>query len=327
MAEDYTQRFQRLLALVPYLRARPEGVDKDEAAADLGVSRKELEKDIQLLILCGLPRGGPEDLIDIFDSEDWIEVQFTAGMDRPLRLTSTEASLLLVSLHALRDAPGVADTDAVARAISKIEAAVGENAPAIVAAERDDDTAAEETESAVAQRIRLALADRRALDLRYYTPGRDAVSDRVVDPIRLVSADNNSYLEAWCRKRAAVRLFRFDRIESAELLDEPATELSESVTRVRSTVFDDASALPVAEVEIDPSALWVFDYYLIEPVEPPAADDEPTTGPVRARLTYGSPEWLTRFLLGFGGLIRLVDDPRAAAEIAGTAAAARQRYR
>jgi proteasome accessory factor C len=48
--------------------------------------------------------------------------------------------------------------------------------------------------------------------------------------------------------------------------------------------------------------------------------------PVRARLVYGSPEWLTRFLLGFGGRVRVISDSAIADSVISSAAAARARY-
>ena len=58
--------------------------------------------------------------------------------------------------------------------------------------------------------------------MTYYSASRDAVSERIVDPVRIVLVDNYSYLQAWCRQAEGVRLFRFDRIDAAVQLDEPA---------------------------------------------------------------------------------------------------------
>ena len=75
--------------------------------------------------MCGLPGYYPGDLIDFELSGDTIKVTFSAGMDRPLRLTSPEATGLLLALRALSDIPGVVDPAAARSAIAKIEAATG----------------------------------------------------------------------------------------------------------------------------------------------------------------------------------------------------------
>src|ERR1700742_2813557 len=117
-------RLVRLLNMVPYFQANPR-VTRTKAAADLGVTAKQLEEDLNQLWMCGLPGYYPGDLIDFQFSGDTIEVTFSAGIDRPLKLTSPEATGPLVALRALADIPGVVDPEAARSAIAKIEAAAG----------------------------------------------------------------------------------------------------------------------------------------------------------------------------------------------------------
>ena len=87
----------RLLTLVPYLHARGT-VHVDEAARDLGTTPKQLVKDLKVLLMCGLPGGYPDDLIDVDldaleeDGDGVIRVSNADYLARPLRLTPTEAS-------------------------------------------------------------------------------------------------------------------------------------------------------------------------------------------------------------------------------------------
>lgn len=117
---ELSNRLTRLLNMVPYFQANP-GISAAEAAADLGVTTKQLMADLNQLWMCGLPGYGPGDLIDLSFSEESIEVTFSAGIDRPLRLTSPEATALLVALRALLDMPGTVDPEAARSAIAKIE--------------------------------------------------------------------------------------------------------------------------------------------------------------------------------------------------------------
>ena len=97
MSNRLSSRLARLLNLVPYFIANP-GISPAEAAEELGVSTTQLMTDLNQLWVCGLPGYGPGDLIDLSFSEESIEVTFSAGIDRPLRLTSTEATALLIAL-------------------------------------------------------------------------------------------------------------------------------------------------------------------------------------------------------------------------------------
>ncbi len=110
--------------MVPYFQANPK-ITYAEAASDLGVTEKQLRDDLNQLWMCGLPGYGPGDLIDFEFSGDTIEVTFSAGIDHPLRLTSPEATGVLVALRALVDVPGMVDPEAARSAIAKIESAAG----------------------------------------------------------------------------------------------------------------------------------------------------------------------------------------------------------
>ena len=108
------------------------------------------------------------------------------------------------------------DTDAVRRATAKIERAVGDAGAGGVAVE------VSRQEQATTAAVREALEAGRALRIRYYTAGRDDVTRRTVDPMRLLLVEGRGYLEAWCRRAGAVRLFRLDRVDDVAVLDEPA---------------------------------------------------------------------------------------------------------
>ncbi len=307
-----TDRLPRLLSLVPYLRAHP-GVRIADAAADFGVDERQLRRDLELLWMCGLPGYGPGDLVDLSFAGDTVSVVEDAGMQRPLRLTTAEATALLVALRTLHETPGLADTDAVARATGKIEAAVGEaGSPSVVA----DLPAA--PERATTGTVRRALEDGRALRIVYYTAGRDAVSRRVVDPMRLLLVDGRGYLEAWCRKAEGVRLFRLDRVEDADVLDEPAQPHPDAEpTDVSDGLFRPAEGQRTAVLELDPDVHWVAEYYPVDEVTEPDA-----AGRIRVAMRYSDPDWMVRLALGLGGAARILDPPELAATVAGRARSA-----
>src|SRR5205814_1575265 len=83
--------------------ARP-GIRVAEAAADLGVTERQLREDLELLWMCGLPGYGPGDLIDMAFDGDRVTVTYDAGIDRPLRLTPDEALALVVAPRRRADA-------------------------------------------------------------------------------------------------------------------------------------------------------------------------------------------------------------------------------
>ena len=60
--------------------------------------------------------------------------------------------------------------------------------------------------------IKQALAEGQALEMDYYTAGRDTLTHRVVEPYRLEQRDQVHYLVGFCRRAQAERVFRLDRI-------------------------------------------------------------------------------------------------------------------
>ncbi len=63
-----------------------------------------------------------------------------------------------------------------------------------------------------------AIAAGATVELRYYTAGRDHVTHRRVDPLRLEWRGEVAYLIAYCHLRQAQRVFRVERIEALTLV-------------------------------------------------------------------------------------------------------------
>ena len=314
-------RLVRLLNMVPYFQANPR-ITYAEAAIDLGVSVDQLRDDLNQLWMCGLPGYGPGDLIDFEFSGDTIEVTFTAGMDHPLRLTSPEATGVLVALRALLDMPGMVDPEAARSAIAKIESAAGQVGHGAEGGAVDE-RAPVESEAAAA--VRTAVRADQALAIDYYSASHDELSSRVVDPIRVVLIADHSYLEAWCRSAEGVRLFRLDRIVDARVLDEPSAPPPPAVQAGPDTsLFDPDTAdpsLPTATLLVEPSAAWMFDYYPLRVVR------EFPDGSCEATMTYASDQWMARFILGFGSAVRVREPQQLVERVRKSAVAALEAYR
>jgi proteasome accessory factor C len=311
-------RMTRLLSLVPYLTARPEGVAVAEAARDFGVSERQLRSDMELLWMCGLPGYGPGDLIDLAFEGDRVRVTFTAGMVRPLRLTTDEAVALVVALRTLLEMPGLAEGEAVSRALAKVMAAAGHvperAAPVVVTIDAQEQTLAV---------VREGLERRRALHLTYYVPTRDERTERDVDPMRLLLVDGRWYLEAWCRRVEGVRLFRLDRVDAVRILDEPAAPPPQAHGRdVDNGVYQPEPGSPVVRLRLERGARWVAEYYPVEDVKP--VDDPP--GGLAVAVRTADLAWARRLVASLGGAA-VVDEPAGlATDVAADARAALARY-
>jgi proteasome accessory factor C len=288
----------RLLALVPYIQSRDE-VSLEQAAADFGVRPAQIVKDLKVLWFCGLPGLGMGDLIDIdmdaLEGEGVIRLSNADYLTRPLRLGSSEASALIVALRTLRDGGDESVRPVVDRTLAKLEAAAGDGA----ALAAHVDVHLSETDAALAALradLERATGKGRQVRLGYYVPARDEATERTVDPLSLVSAEGHTYLDAWCHTAEDRRLFRLDRVSSAEVLATAVSDHSDLAPRDLSEgIFSPSPQDLLATLLLDRSARWVAEYYPVESTE------EGPDGSLRVRLRVGDPEWLTRLLLRLGG--------------------------
>jgi proteasome accessory factor C len=316
------ERLGRLLNLVPYLLARP-GIPVPEAATDLGVSERQLRDDLELLWVCGLPGYGPGDLIDMAFDGDRVTVTYDAGIDRPLRLTHDEALALIVALRMLAQVPGGTplpgggSRDAVERALAKIESAAGDAAAELPIAVRLPGSHAEERIT----QLQAAVHNRRALRMTYYTAARDELTERVVDPMRVLLVGGHAYLEAWCRRAEAVRMFRADRIDECTELDEPARPPADArPSDVRAGVFTPSPELPLVTLRVGRWARWITEYYPCESV----VEESPERWLVSLRASDLS--WARRLVLGLGSEVMVVAPPELLEAVRSEAEAALRSY-
>jgi proteasome accessory factor C len=316
-------RLQRLLALVPYVISR-KVVGLAETAAAFGVTERELTDDLNMLWCVELRTPDPYCPIDLSYEGGEIVISQAEPVDRPLRLGVDEASALLVALRMLAEVSQVAsagqgpEASALSRTIAKLEAAAGEAAvPSSQVAVEVDQNA----EQSVLARAREALEAGRRVHLSYYVPGRDEATERDVDPMRLLVVEGRTYLEGWCRRAEAVRVFRLDRVLRIDVLPVAAEvpQQAEPVD-VDQGLFRPSPGDMRVVLELTPRGRWVAEYYPCE--------DVVELGDGRLRVTLRTPDaaWARRLALGLGEDGRVLEPAALAAAVRADASAALAHY-
>ena len=315
-AAGAANRLARLLALLPYLVAHP-GVAVSEVAVVFDISEDQLRGDLDLLFMCGLPGYAPGDLIDVSYEGDRITVSNADEFARPLKLSPDEALALVVAARSLAAVPGLSEADALTRAIAKLEEALGPDMQSAA----DRVTVVLDAEGELLQRLRTALAQRRRVHLRYHSAGRGDVTERDVDPMRVLSVNGRWYLEGWCRRVEDVRLFRLDRVLSAEVLSIAAEVPTQAQPRDLSEGLFQPQPDDLAVVlELGPGAHWISEYYPCEDVS------ELADGSQRVTLRARDLHWVRRLLLQVGPSVRVLEPASVRDGVHDLAAAALAAY-
>jgi predicted DNA-binding transcriptional regulator YafY len=137
--------------------------------------------------------------------------------------------------------------------------------------------------------VATGLLRRRRLRIVYFSRGRNEEMERDVSPQRLVHYRDNWYLDAWCHRTDALRVFALDCVRAAQLLDEkaravPEKELAEGLEegygifsgRARATArirFSPARARWVSREEWHPKQAGHFERDGSWTLEFPYSDD------------------------------------------------------
>jgi predicted DNA-binding transcriptional regulator YafY len=289
-------QLQRMLQLVPFL-VHNQGLHIQEVAGKFGVSRKELEEDLRILICSGLPEGYPDDLLDIQWEDDHVFITQDLELNRPVRFTVDEACALLTGLEILNGLPELAEGSALVSVTLKLMAAAGEEG--LKAASLSGPEVRTEN-SATLQTARDAVRAGAQLHLRYFSPQRDSVSERDVDPLRLYSLDNTWYLEAYCHSARGLRNFRLDRIVSLEPNGRPVSESAKPADSFPVKLFTPNDDDTVVVVELTRQGAGIADEYYAERTAALPG------GGMLAEIRFGSTDWLPMFVAQHGGTVRIL---------------------
>lgn len=343
MTTPSVQRLSRLLSLVPWL-SRHQGVTVTEAAEHFGVDPEQLERDLWLVVCCGLPGHGPDQLIDIqfWDDDGHIDVVDPQTLVAPARLTVDEAAALQVGLSILASLAGEDDRrliDATMAILTEATAVLAASEPTegFGASVPQDDTERQDrhgvtgtnspvrtdlgADPGITAAITSAAHERQAVEIEYYGATQDALSRRVIWPQRIIVSATVVYVEAWCASARDMRTFRADRIQSVD----PVRTESHATPATTHSISQHSS--PSGEpteviVNIHPDSRWLLDTFDFALPKPDHGIPEAESGSgtedrewIAASIRIWDKRWLTRLVLGMGGDLVVVSPQSLRADV------------
>ena len=172
-----------------------------------------------------------------------------------------------------------------------------------------------------------ALVGRQRMEIAYHSRGRDERGRREVSPQRLVHWRNAWYLDAFCHRAEALRVFALDAVEEARLLDRKALDVSlAEVDRVLGSGYGIFRGRPRSWAVLrfsSEAARWVR----AEVWHPRQEARDLPDGGWELRLPYSASPELEMDILRHGEQVEVVEPPELRERIAQRLAASARRYR
>jgi proteasome accessory factor C len=188
--------------------------------------------------------------------------------------------------------PALADSAEVSQLIEKISEALNpETAIDVVTDGRENECIA----------LMMAAIDAQVqVQIEYASGSATHPSERIIEPKRMLTRDDRTYVRAWCTQAEALRTFRIDRIAHAETLS-----ASQEVEVAPEDLMRNISDWIDVIVELDREYLAEFDNDTVTSIV------ELGNGRLRVETKVANLEWFVSVVLAGGGSISIIEPPAA----------------
>lgn len=284
---------RRLVALLGHLTPGAK-ISISQLADLVGTTEATLAADLTTLSMCGVAPFYPDDYMPLIIEDGYVEVfGDLPALTGTVRLSPAESAALAAALQVagfpadhdltsrLLDASAstVFDPDALAHTIRTLDA--GHSA-------------------AVYQTLAKALAEHGVLRIEYVRAGSEETTLRDVEPTALFAERGAWYLNAWCRSAGDWRVFRIDRVRSAQTTGEVFNPEAREGGAGTTQAFP-AEGMPTATLKFAPGEAF-------EEREWPGArvvSTEPD-GSTTAEVPYGGSAWIARHVVARLGRVEVL---------------------
>ena len=295
MVDNAANRALRTMDLIPYILENP-GVSIGKLAKQFSVTEKQIESDLQLVFMCGLPGYTPYELIDLIFEDGVVSIIDPQVLDKPRRFTKSELVVIALGLQLL----GELSTSDSTR-LSKIK--LLSNKITQLGGSNSIIFAPSSSKSPFVEVISKAITNKKGLTIQYQSLVKDEVSIRTVFPHNLYFMNGNLYLSAMDLAAKADRVFKVELIKTCEVGDDISSEV----------VNDNNSTL---EVVLDVQKTYKN---FIERNSSIITAVEEQKNCFRVHLKLSNLEWLKRSILSNSPGIKVISPSLLAQEVAALA--------
>ena len=282
MADNAAQRALRTMDLIPYILENP-GISTIDLAAKFSVTQKQIEKDLQLIFLCGLPGYTPYELIDLTFEDGIVSIIEPQVLTKPRNFSSNEMVVIKLGLEILREInvnePN--KLDKISTLLQKVHRQTDQDSVLL---------AKEISSSPYCSVINTAISQRKQLSIEYQSVSKDQLSTRLIVPYNISMLNGNLYLSAYDMDRQSDRVFKLDLISKCEIGERTELDL------VKSTATDQ-----IVELMVDVN-LTNF----IERNTSIIVDQKLTVDGIKVTLKVNNLEWISRAVISYAPNIKVI---------------------
>ena len=217
MVDNAANRALRTMDLIPYILENP-GVSITKLSKQFSVNEKQIESDLQLVFMCGLPGYTPYELIDLIFEEGIVSIIDPQVLDKPRRFTKSELVVIALGLQLLGELSSSDSTrlSKIKLLSNKITQLGGSNSVIF---------APSSSKSPFVEVISKAITNKKSLTIQYQSLVKDEVSIRTIFPHNLYFMNGNLYLSAMDLTAKADRVFKVELIKTCEVGNDVSSEI------------------------------------------------------------------------------------------------------
>ena len=217
MVDNAANRALRTMDLIPYILENP-GVSITKLAKQFSVTEKQIESDLQLVFMCGLPGYTPYELIDLVFEDGVVSIIDPQVLDKPRRFTKSELVVIALGLQLLGE---LSSSDSTR--LSKIK--LLSNKITQLGSSNSVIFAPSSSKSPFVEVISKAITNKKSLTIQYQSLVKDEVSIRTIFPHNLYFMNGNLYLLAMDLAAKADRVFKVELIKTCEVGNDISSEI------------------------------------------------------------------------------------------------------
>lgn len=294
MVNSASNRALRAMDLIPYIVENP-GVSTSELAQKFSVTVKQIEEDLSLIFMCGLPGYTPYDLIDLVFEDGIVSVIDPQVLTKPRNFSKAEHVAIVLGLEILKNLAG--DKPDYQLKISQVLSKLNKSVPNIEVLLKNEQS------FQYFQVINQAIKLNRSLQIVYNSESKDEQKIRSVIPVRMFLQNAQVYLVAHDPDSGIEKVFKLSNLTACELGD---------IVKIPSSIVHEESFK--VEILVDDKHRM-----FIERNSSIIVEQRQIVGATKATIKVQSMDWIKRAIVSNAPGIQVISPPDLASWVKETA--------